>query len=347
MGIYIKTHIVRHGETLENIVSEYGISDVELLRYFHNRNASKNSNHLEQNVHEGQEIFIPSKLDIEKILSERKALIIERDNAVKNSLLLPDRYAIKQNYKVKIIYSSSGNSGLLEFNTQVKYVGLTEEKFPVIQYKKENFLINEVSESKLYDLAVTGTKFLYPLEFSIHLKNVRPYKITNLKEIQSRWNATKESLQKNYNDPYSLKYIKTMDEAMRDGFSKYFMSDLFIQFLLAPYAEFNEGQSSSEKYFHAYRMAYQEIMDIEILDENIQVNQNAYCIDSRTAQQILAKWNPQEKVPVTENELVQSDISGIYQLNKKNKILQNANIKMSTWFYDEEEVIEIKIDVMP
>ena len=72
MEIYIKTHIVQKGETLESIVSKYDISNVEMLRNFHNQNAPKDDNHLGREVDAGQEIFIPSKLDIEKFLSERK-----------------------------------------------------------------------------------------------------------------------------------------------------------------------------------------------------------------------------------------------------------------------------------
>jgi LysM repeat protein len=45
MEIYIKIHIVQKGETLESIASKYDISDVKLLRYFDNQNASKDENH--------------------------------------------------------------------------------------------------------------------------------------------------------------------------------------------------------------------------------------------------------------------------------------------------------------
>lgn len=351
MEIFIKTHIVQKGETLENIVSKYDISDVEMLRYFHNQNAPKDENHLGREVHGGQEIFIPSKSDIEKFLSERKEKEVQQFISLKNKLLIPNVFAIKQNYKVRIKYSSDNdfeNEQQLEFNAQIKYFGETDDKCPILQYRKEKHLINnEISDSKLYDLALSGTEFLYPLEFSLHPETFKPHKITNIKEVKSRWNKKKEQLQKIYKDSYSSKYVKTMDEAIDEGFSAYFMNDFFIQFLFAPYTEFVNGRAIAERRFHTYRIAYQDTMDMKVLEDLIQVNQNAYCIDSRTAQQILARWRQSENVQENANELVESDIVGTYQLNKKNKTLQNANIKITTLFYDKKEIIEIEIDLIP
>jgi len=348
MEIYIKTHIVQKDETLESIVSKYNISDVEMLRYFHNQNAPKDHNHLGRKAEAGQEIFIPSKLDIEKILSERKEKEIQQSLALKNKLLTPDIYAIKQNYRVKIKYSSvnhSENVEELEFDAHIKYLKATDENLPILQYRKENYLINgEVSSSKLYDLALYGTEFLFPLEFSLHPETFKPYKITNIKELKSRWIKKKEQAQRMYKDVYASRYLKTMDEAINEGVSKYFMNDFFIQFLFAPYTNFVDGQAVTERFFHTYRIAYQDVMNMEIQDDLITIHQNAYCIDLRTPQQILAKWRPDEVEEKNGDDLLESDISGVYHLNKRNKILQNANIKISTLFYDEKEIIEIEID---
>ncbi len=91
MNFYIKTHIVQKGETLEDIVSQYNIPDVEMLRYFHNQNVPKNHNHIGSIISVGQEIFIPEKTDIEKITaiqnSREKGLLERRQEKLLNNRL--------------------------------------------------------------------------------------------------------------------------------------------------------------------------------------------------------------------------------------------------------------------
>lgn len=351
MSFYIKTHTVKNEETLEDIILMYNIPEKEILRCFHNQNAPKDNNHLGYEVFLGQEIFIPSKLDIEKIISDRKTRIVHQQNSLKNQLLKPNLNAIKQHYKVKIKYSPASNPDnfeQLEFDAQIRYLGETTDKLPFLQYRKENYLIdNEISESKLYDLALSSTEFLYPLEFCLHNEIFKPNKITNTKEIKLRWENKKGQLAKMYNDSYSNRYIQTMDEAFEEGFSRYFMNDFFIQFLFAPYMEFVNGQAIAERRFHTYRIAYQDTLEMEILEDFIQVTQSAFCVDPRTAQLILAKYDSNKDLEENNDELIESDIIGNYHLNKKNKTLQKANIKISTLFYDVEESIEVEIDLIP
>lgn len=353
MEIYIKTHIVKKGETLESIVSKYNISDVEVLRYFHNQNAPKDRNHVGREIYAGQEIFIPSQSDIEKISAIRKEKEDERYISLKNNFLQPDISAVKQHYKVKITHSVQNGfkaKEQLEFDAHIEYCGKTEDSRPVLQYRKDNYLINsEKSGLKLYDLALFGTEFLYPVEFSLSTDKIfKPHEINNINELKTRWSKRKKELQLVYKDSYSSRYIQTMDEAMNDGFSKYFMTDFFIQFFFAPYSEFVCGRSAGERYFHSYRITYQDRMEMEILENTIEIEQKAYCTDPRTAQQILAKWRSEDN-DFQEDiaQLVESDISATYQLSKKNKTLKNANATINTLFYDEGETIEIEIAVQP
>lgn len=348
MSFYIKTHTVKKGETLEDIVSEYNISDEEILRYFHNQNSSKDGNHIGSTIFVGQEIFIPEKADMEKIISERKVRKVLQYDSLKNRFLVPNLYAVKQHYKVKIISSCTSNvekKEQLDFEPHIKYCGIGEDNFPVLQYTKQNFLVNnEKSGSKLYDLAVFGTEFLYPVEFCLNPETVKFNRITNIKDIKSRWNDRKKQLHTMYEDSVSSHYIQIMDESVNNDVNKYFVNDFFIQFLFVPYAEFTEGQSLREKYFHTYGIAYQDTLEMEILEDAIEITQKAYCIDSRTPQQILAKYYPDNNLKEDHSELMESEITGIYHLTKKNKTLTNAKIKISTLFYDQKEIIEIEID---
>ncbi len=349
MSFYVKTHIVKKGETLEDIVSEYNIPDPEVLRYFHNLNSPKDDNHIGSIVFLGQEIFIPEKTDIEKIISGRKKREMLENDSLKNKLLAPNIYAMNQHYKVKIISSSANNLEnveQLDFETYIKYYGLKED-LPVLQYKKQNFLINnEESGSKLYDLAIFGTEFLYPVDFSLDLGTFEFQGIINTQDIKSRWNERKKQLRAIYEDSISSHYMKIMDESINEDFIKYFINDLFIQFLFAPYAKFIDGRSVREKNFHTYGIAYQDMMEMEILDDIIKVSQTAYCIDPRTAQQILARLMSDDNTNEDNRELLESNITGIYHLSKKDKTLKDAKIRINTLFYDQEEIIEIEIDEM-
>lgn len=56
MALYIKTHIVKKGETTEDIISRYNIPDAEILRRFHDKNAPKGSRPIGLVLYAEQEI---------------------------------------------------------------------------------------------------------------------------------------------------------------------------------------------------------------------------------------------------------------------------------------------------
>ncbi|MDR3025136.1 LysM domain-containing protein [Chryseobacterium sp.] len=351
MSIYLRTHIVQRGETLEDIVSKYDIPDVEMLRYFHNQNSPKNSNHIGSVVFPGEEIFIPEKHDIEKIISKRikiknenKAIEAER---LKNQVLIPYFLGFDAQYFVKIVHyfgNKQENKDSLGFNARIKYVGTTKDGFPIMQYQKGNYKINgEDPELKLYNLVIQSTDFIYPLEISLST-SACPHGIINLKEITARWKATKEKTNNKYTDAHSQEYVEQMNRVMDAGLQKYLMRDLFLQFFFAPYTEYSNGKSSSEHRFHNYRILYQNIMELENMQDKIIIKQAADCIDSRTPQQILDQWYPENDVKEENTLLLESSIWGEYQLDKQYKTVQSAKVHIKTLFYGKDERMEITID---
>ncbi len=351
MSLFIKTHIVQKGETLEYIVSKYDIPNTEMLRYFHNQNAQKNSNHIGAVVFAGQEIFIPEKTDIENIIQEqnnrKKEKKRQEQNHLKNKILYPDAFVIKKQYRITIESEKSDVSEKISFDVYFRYIGADANSLPILEYKKENYIINdELPDTKLHNLVTEAIQFLYPLEFSIEKNCAKPHKIINLKKIKKRWENTKNKVKSSYSDAYSLKYVKMMDEAINEGLSKYILNDLFLQFFFSPYVDYENGNYLGERNFHTYRIRYQDTMKMQITADEIEIEQKAYCIDPRTPQQILAKWKPDEENIQEENkEVLESYIEGNYILDINNKILKEAKIELKTNFY-EEETIQIEISTI-
>ena len=348
MSFFIKTHIVQKGETIEDIVSQYKIHNVEMLRYFHNKNCPKDRNHIGSVVFAGQEIFIPEKTDIDSIIEDQNNRRKEKkqleQNHLKSTILYPDVFAIKNQYVVTVESSKNDVSEKISFNVCCRYIDNDDFNLPILEYKKEKYLINDKEpDTKLNDLALEVIQFLYPLEFSLEQDYAKPYIITNLKEISKRWENNKNKVKNSSSDAYSLKYIKVIDEAMNEGLSKHILNDLFLQFFFAPYVKYENGIYDDERNFHTYRIRYQDTMEMQITEDEIQIEQKAYCIDLRTPQQILAKWKPHEENGQKENEeVLESYIEGIYILDINDKILKEAKIEIKTNFY-EEEIIQIEI----
>ena len=351
MSLYIRTHIVQKGETIEDIVSQYNIPNVEMLRYFHNQNCPKDRSHIGSVVFAGQEIFIPEKTDIDSIIEDQNKKRKEKkqleQNHLKNTILYLDVFAIKKQYRVTVENSKNGVSEKISFDVCCRYIDKDENNLPILEYKKGKYLINDKEpDTKLNDLALEAIQFLYPLEFSLEQNYAKPHIITNLKEIRKRWENLKNKIKNFYSDAYSLKYIKVMDESMNEGLSKHILNDLFLQFFFAPYVKYENGIYDDERNFHTYKIRYQDTMEMQITEDEIQIEQKAYCIDLRTPQQILSKWKPDEENAQEENEeVLESYIEGSYILDINDKILKEAKIELKTNFY-EEEIIQVEINTI-
>lgn len=69
MDIFIKTHIVKKGETLEEIAAMYEIPEVAILRDFHNTMVPDIRNCIGREISSGFELFIPQKEDVLKVFN--------------------------------------------------------------------------------------------------------------------------------------------------------------------------------------------------------------------------------------------------------------------------------------
>lgn len=355
MNLYLKTHTVKKGETLEDIISKYGLPNVEMLRYFHNNEAPKNSNHLGFTVVAGQEIFIPQKEDIEKILFQRNSIQTENRNreirTLENNRLLPVFSKINHNYTIKITDSQqekeTTSQDISEFETKLQYLSKNQEDQYIISYNKNNLTVNgEVPQLKLYELAQQCTVCLYPMELILDPKG-NFMGINNYRQIRNAWLKEKQKLQHVYEDEYSLQYIEMFDGVMlhSSNLMKYMKRDLFLQFYFSSfYAKYENAQSVTENRFQRHRIAYQNTYEMT-LDEMIHITQKGECTDPRSQQEILDHFHniEDEETSHEDSYLLESVISGEYFLDKENKILRNASVEIKTFFYNTEETTRIDI----
>lgn len=357
MNLYIKTHTVKKWETLEQITEMYNIPEVEMLRYFHNQNAPKDHNHIGSIVFAGQEILIPQKDDIDKIISQRKSLQTENRNqkirTLENSRLLPVFTKINHNYAIKItdIQKKTTIQDISEFDVLLQYLSKDQEDHHIISYHKKNLTVNgEAPQLKIYELAQQCITCLYPIELKIDTKG-NLTGIHNYKKIYNAWLNEKQKLQHLYEDEYSLQYIKTFDDIIShsSNLMKCMKRDLFLQFYFSCYTQYENAQSVTENRFQRHRILYQNTYDMTF-DEMIHIKQKSECTDTRDQQEILAHLhNDTDKNEETAHKdayLLESAISGNYSLNKEDKILRNAVIEIESFFYNTEEIIQIDISTL-
>lgn len=322
MRFFIKTHIVKKGETLKSIAELYNIPDVELLRYFHHQNSPKDSNHLGHQVVIGQEIFIPEQEDIENYALQRKNIAEKnkekRKFHLKNSDFTPNLHFQNNCYKISITeFSEHKESGdTLEFEGEFQY----KDNSPVLQYHKRNIrVINGQSDLKLYDLALEVLEKMYPVEYSIHPKTKQIESIANSKFLSSKWRDNRTKLLEKYTDSYSLKYIQWIDYAEKNHFIDFLKKDLFLQFLFAPYGKYQDGKMEKDLSFGTPSISYKNEMSMEILEHQIEIIQHSKSIDQF------------------------STITAKYLLEPNHHLLDEGKIEIESSFYGDKKRLEIEI----
>lgn len=318
MTFFIKTHIVKKGETLEKIALQYQIPNVDILRNFHNQNVPQNKNHIGMEITEGQEIFIPQKEDIDRVLERQKIMREQRNENLRNQTIRPTASQYNHYYQTIITEYYQGKEEKISIELEFEYLSSQNLLNPILKYDKKEIKVNDdIPDLKVYDLANKCCSFVYPLEFEINKENI--VSIASPRELLKKWERKKQEILDEYDDLYVAKYIEQMDYQIRKNMDCILNKDLFLQFLFAPYGSYIDGKNHRNKLYG--NVLYQDTLSIEEINDTI--------INIRQQ----AKSNNDE----------QSEIIAYYTLDISNKIVNNADIRILSMHYGEKKIIEIKI----
>ncbi len=350
MKFFIKHHIVKRGETLEQIAALYQIDDVELLRYYHHQNVPKNGNHIGHTLFEGQEIFIPEKEDIDEMLMRRKKNADDKnalnDSLIMNGILLPNFSKIKHFYDINIIDELENNSeNETQYDVSIQYLG-QEEGQHIFHYDRKSILINgEKPDLKVYELALECSAAIFPVELRIN-QHGKIADISTFRQMIRDWKITSQKLLQKYEDQYSIRYIEIFDYVLTDKESliRHLRRDLFLQFYFSTYFQkFEQAKLEKVSYFTNHHVKYISQYKMNIA-EKIHITQSSDCIDERTQEEIIRRT---EKLTEKDHEqdLLESHISGNFYLDKEYRILQNAEIKIEMNLYNQKEIKQVGIRI--
>ncbi|WP_326982239.1 hypothetical protein VUJ46_18855 [Chryseobacterium sp. MYb264] len=348
MSFFLKTHTVTKGETLEDIAALYDIPDIEMLKYFHYKHASKDSRDLGHTLRHRQEIFIPGKDDVENIIAMRNQKREERQvhirHLLENNTLYPDFSRGGCLYHIIIEdFSNDVLTAETTYKNYLIYLSKTDEQYHFRYYKKILTLNGEKPNSKLYKLALKCSSCLSPAELTIDC-NGKITGISNYREIRRDWKEIRHDLLKKYDDLYSLTYINEVNETIEDEdeLTATYRYDLTLQFMLAPYYKiFREGKAETGEMFSIYRNLYKNEYLITSSEE-IEIRQNGQCIDPRSQQELINHLNYSHDEH-DESEFLESQLNATYYLDKNYKTLQRADIAIDSYFFGVKKTTKIKI----
>ncbi|KQT25725.1 hypothetical protein ASG22_03170 [Chryseobacterium sp. Leaf405] len=351
MNFFLQTHIVKPGETLKQIAAMYHIPDVEILKYYHYQNVPKNANHLDTILLAGQEIFVPNRKEIEKILQIRNQRIEEKNflanSLIENNTLLPHFVKINHHFIINIKdFSDDDLNNESHIEVHLKYLGKQEQHY-VFSYHKKLISVNgEQPDLKIYELASKCTQCLFPVEFEIDEKG-KIRNLSNYRQILNNWKKIRQKLQHEYQDSYSLDYIDDVNDSMdvREELIETFNRDIFLQFIFASYfKKFHQGNVEINERLTEHLILFQSQYSISVDDHKICINQHSQCTDSRSQQEIINHIKPSSNQH-NENELLESEITASYNLEKNDKILRQAHVTFESYLYNMKDRREIKIEM--
>lgn len=215
MAFYLKTHIVEKGETIEDILSRYSIPSVEMLRYFHHKNAPKGSGSLGFTLSPGQEILIPGKEDIDKIMSERKTATTEfsySERILNQDLKFP---FVSGNHRYKVSLQEEDcddvDSFFLDINHLKKENGLHH-----LTIRQSEILKNENKDPDCVELlALEINESVYPLKIAINEKGIIQ-KINEMFILRKKWNDKKSDLYEFFPRELGKKMLNPIEEDLSD-----------------------------------------------------------------------------------------------------------------------------------
>ncbi|MCS3532583.1 LysM peptidoglycan-binding domain-containing protein [Chryseobacterium sp. JUb7] len=350
MNIFLKTHIVRKGETLEQIAEMYNIPDIKILKDHHYQHVPDDSNHLGHTLFPGQEIFIPDQKVIEDYIFRKKEISEERNSRtnhlIENSILTPDFQNSKKQYSVKVTdFTNDILQNETQYITQLQYLG-KEENYFIFMYQKKNLTVNgEKPDMKLYELALQCTSVLFPAKLQINSTGTVEG-IKNYHEIRNNWASKHQNLLKRYEGSYSLEYMNEINKTI-DCYEELVLSfrrDLFLQFFFCPYYKsFKEAKTIYNIRLSEKRVLYKAEYAMQLTDE-ILITLYSQCVDTRSQQEII-NYLYNSKDQRNDEELLESEIKGNFHLSKKDKILQEADMILDSYYFGIKETTKIKIDL--
>lgn len=324
MRLYLKSHIAKKGETLEQIAEQYQIPDIEILKYFHYQHVPKDSNHLGTTLFAGLEIFIPDENDIRTILEKRNLNSeennIKNHNQIENGNLLPDFQSIDHTYVVEIRDVSENRIDHAQFEVLLQYLDKHDSNY-IFKFKKENLLLNgQNPELKVYNLALKSASVFSCVEVGIN-KNGFLSHVHNYEEIYNQWKILTENLYSLYEDALSLRYIDEINTVMedRDTLTSYLRKEIFLQFYFSVYFKrYAERKSENAAHFLFDEILHENVYEIDINDKLITIKQESQSIDKRSLHEIFGNIKRSEE-KYGESELPESTITAKYHLDKVKK----------------------------
>lgn len=218
MNFYIKTHIVEKGETLELIAKMYHIPEVEMLRNFHNWNVPEIQNSIGHVVLVGQELFIPQKEDIQKIINQRKVKSQEKSdqrwiNILNRDFVFPFERGL---HSYLITTQEAEKENTHSFLWEAEHV-LQDEQQKLFLLKINQGEVkynNDLPESTVELMASDINKKLFPIDILVDEAGLIQ-KIDKISALQQQWSSNKNDLY----DFYEGKVGKIILDDVKDKIS--------------------------------------------------------------------------------------------------------------------------------
>jgi|GEM_PF-3112182 len=236
MSIYVITHFVKKGETLEEIAALYDIPDVKMLFSFHHLHVPKDKNHLGKVLYEGQEIFIPNKDDIARMISkrnERRQENVDRKfHKLRNRTFnFPCREMICS-YLVTIHEKNSEN--VYKQTLIVEHFNKNEDELHPLRIHQSEITCNDKLPSFSVEIMSSElNKSIFPLEIYVNKKGLVE-KINQIYTLRKKWKQRKPDLQELFEGEIGGKLIEQVDYKIcnSDILSDYLNSNILWALLL-------------------------------------------------------------------------------------------------------------------
>ncbi|MEN4761945.1 LysM domain-containing protein [Chryseobacterium sp. C39-AII1] len=236
MSIYVITHFVKKGETLEEIAALYDIPDVKMLFSFHHLHVPKDKNHLGKVLYEGQEIFIPNKEDIARMIAKRKER--RQENVDRKFHKLRNRTfdfpcrEISCSYLVTIHEKDSKN--VYKQTLIVEHFNKNEDELHPLRIHQSEITCNDKLPSFSVEIMSSElNKSIFPLEIYVNKKGLVE-KINQIYTLRKKWKQRKPDLQELFEGEIGGKLIEQVGYKIcnSDILSDYLNSNILWALLL-------------------------------------------------------------------------------------------------------------------